>query len=76
MAAKQKKYEVITAFRDKNTSEKYQVGSEYTHKDADRLKFLVNEGYIKEQGATEDIENEDEGEGTKEDSDNPPTTEE
>ena len=46
--AKQKKYEALQAFRDKNTMRKYVPGNEYLCKDEDRVELLKNEGYIRE----------------------------
>jgi len=42
-------YKVITKFKDKNTKEIFEIGSEYKSKREERLKELEDGGYIEKQ---------------------------
>lgn len=46
-------YRVINRFKDKNTKEIFEVGSEYKSKSEERLKELEDGGYIEKQEETE-----------------------
>lgn len=49
-------FEVVVKFKDKNTKEIFEVGSEYKSKSKKRLKELEDGGYIKKEENPEPLE--------------------